>query len=341
MYDLMTKAKCIVDYLHFTKTYRGVSKNQHVPKSTIQRWVKKDGLCSKVLRSRKTRKMSQSKAELTKFIDQEIKANPFITMDDLAAKLFSERGIKLSGRTIQRNASAMDYTYKKAVSLVDHNHDNTQVRNFCTRFETAYNNNSLYSVDEAGFYVGDHPRKGRSKRGQRLAISSSKQLRKTKFSFVMVVGPNGIAAFEIIDHNYKNADFVRFFTNLNIPRGSTFVMDNLRSHHNREVQAVLTSKEITTLFTPPYSPRCNPIEKVFGMLKPMYRRKCPSISTTNKADYKQLFLELLNKYTNTSFASTFENTLAFLKETVEKIDNDPNFKFIGYDITSFIKLNQE
>ncbi len=52
----------------------------------------------------------------------------------------------------------------------------------------------LYCIDEAGFYVGDHPRKGRAKRGQRLAIGTGKSLRKTKFTLVMAIGVNGIAA---------------------------------------------------------------------------------------------------------------------------------------------------
>ena len=122
--------------------------------------------------------------------------------------------------------------------------------------EEAYVNGQLYSVDEAGFYVGDHPRKGRAKRGKRLAVGTSKTLRRTKFSLVMVVGRNG-----------------------------------------------------------------------------------PSVTSTSKEDYKQLFLTLVAQHEQTSFQSTFENTLAFLRETRESIDTYPNFKFIGYDLPAFIRLN--
>ena len=340
MYDIITKAKCLVDYQHFTKTLRGVSKNQGVPKSTIQRWVSKDAKCLEVREERKKRRTpSQTKNDVLRFIGTMLEKNPFITMNDLAASLHEQHKIQFTGRTIQRYVSEMDYTYKKAVNVIDHNHDNLQVRAFCSRFEEAYRNDNLYSIDEAGFYVGDHPRKGRSKRGKRLAVGSSKTLRRTKFSFIMVIGKNGIVAFEVIDHNYKKADFVRFFTNLTLPTGSVVLMDNLRAHHSNEVRDTLANHGIDTFFTPPYSPRCNPIEKIFGVLKPLYRKICPSITSTDKNDYKQVFVDLVTQYEQTSFQSTFDNTLVFLQDTKRNIDADASFKFIGYDISSFIRLN--
>jgi transposase len=341
MYDTITKAKCLVDYQHFSKTLRKVSKNQGVSKSTIQRWVSKDNKCKKILEKRKviTTRFSATKKNANDFIEKVLETNPFITMTDLAKMLKIECNIQLSGRTVQRYTTKLNYTYKKAVNVIDHNHDKVQVRSFCTRFEDAFADGLLYSADEAGIYVGDHPRKGRSKRGKRLAVGSSKTLRKTKFSLVMVVGVNGIAAFEVIDHNYKKPDFLRFFSNMNLPQGSLVVMDNLRAHHSPEVRNVLANKGIGILFSPPYSPRCNPIEKVFGALKPMYRKQCHLITSTNKEEYKNAFIELATKYKNTSFETTFANTLLFLRQTIHQIDTCPDFEFIGYDIPSFVRLN--
>lgn len=83
MYDVITKAKCLVDYQHFTKTLRGVSKNQGVPKSSIQRWVAKDAKCLKVREKRKKdveRTATKTKRETTCFIEKNLEANPFITI---------------------------------------------------------------------------------------------------------------------------------------------------------------------------------------------------------------------------------------------------------------------
>ena len=341
MHDIITKAKCLVDYQHFTRTLRGVAKNQGVSKSSVQRWVKQDSKCIEVMQKRKKllKTKTQVKKDVTNFIEKSIEENPFITMNDLALLLHDQCGLKFSGRTIQRYATEMDYTYKKAVNVIDHDHDNGRVRAFCTRFEEAYNSGQLYSIDDAGFYVGDHPRKGRAKRGKRLAVGSSKTLRRSKFSLVMAINKNGIAAFEVIDHNYKKPDFVRFFTNMNLPTGSVIVLDNLRAHHSNQVQEVLATRGFECLFTPPYSPRCNPIEKIFGLLKPLYRKDCPSVRSTDKEAYNQVFLDLIHKYEHSSFKSTFDNTLTFIKETIHNIDTNPNFRFMGYDISSFILLN--
>ena len=118
------------------------------------------------------------------------------------------------------------------------------------------------------FYVGDHPRRGRSKRGQKLAIYANKSLRTVKFSLIMIIGTEGVADYKILSNNCKKVDIVSFFTKLQIPTGSTIVMDNLRAHHSKETIDVIKSKGWNCLFTPPYSPRTNPIEKVFGMIKP-------------------------------------------------------------------------
>ena len=67
----------------------------------------------------------------------------------------------------------------------------------------------------------------------------------------MAVGINGIAAFQVIENNYKKADFVKFFTKMTLPQGSTIVMDNLRAHHSKEVRDVLNNKGINIIFHHP------------------------------------------------------------------------------------------
>ena len=92
-----------------------------------------------------------------RILETMIVANPFITMNEVASLLFENHGIKFSGRTLQRYASELNYTYKKAVNvIIDHDHDNVMIKSFCSSFEEAYNNGNLYSMDEAGFHVGDH-----------------------------------------------------------------------------------------------------------------------------------------------------------------------------------------
>jgi transposase len=226
---VMQKAKCIVEYKYFTPSIRGVSKRQGVPKTTVHRWIKEDREANGILQDRKEYKKREitAKKQVMQCIDKTLQTRPFITMAQLASLLHNECGVTLSERTVTRYSTEACYTYKKAVTVVDHKHDNNQVKSFCERFITAYNAGILYCVDEAGFYVGDHPRKGRSKRGERLAVGTGKSLRKSKFSLGMAIGVNGIAGAQIMAHNYKKPDFVRFFSKIPLPRGSVILMDNL------------------------------------------------------------------------------------------------------------------
>lgn len=339
---MLTKAKCIVDYLHFTKTLRGVARNQKVSKSSVQRWIKSDEVARSVMHKR-VKKVKRGKAMLRQdikhCIEKTIDDFPFITMNDLSHLIQAKCGVKRSGRTVNRYALQAGFTYKKAIHVVDADHDNVHVRRFCTQFEDAYQRGQLYCIDEAGFYVGDHPRKGRSKKGKRLAIGSGRTMRKSKFTLIMAIGVNGIAHFQILDHNCKKSDFIEFYSKMDLPRGSVVLMDNLRCHHSREIETISMERELARLFTPTYSPRCNPIEKIFGILKPLYRKRCPAIDSLNKEPFRQVFEGILHEQQGITFIKTFENTLSFLKQTIETIDANPLFKFIGYDISSFVRLN--
>lgn len=320
----MTKARAVVDYLFYSKNLRTVAKHFNVGKSSVQRWVKDDG------RAKPVRTKKQISETIRLCIERVISKNPFVTMREMAKELRRECGINISSRTADRYTKKTGLTLKKAVSLVDYKHDNREVKAFCQNFLKAHDDKSIFSMDEAGFYVGDHPRRGRSKRGQKLAIYANKSLRKIKFSLIMIIGTEGVADYKILSNNFKKADIVSFFTKLRIPTGSTIVMDNLRAHHSKETIDVIKSKGWKCLFTPPYSPRTNPIEKVFGMIKPAYRNECPSISTLDPEEFRETFESVIAMF-DRSFESTFTNTALFLQDTIRNIDANPSFVFVGYD----------
>jgi transposase len=236
---------------------------------------------------------------------------------------------------------------------VDHKHDNSQVKSFCERFIAAYEAGVLYCVDEAGFYVGDHPRKVRAKRGKRLAVGTGKSLRKSKFSLGMAIGVNGIAGAQIMTHNYKkpwrrsrrgllcgHQTLFGFSLKSPLPRGSVILMDNLKAHHSKEVEEVFNQKGYIALFTPPYSPRCNPIEKIFGIFKPMYRSRCIDLTSHKKDDFRDIFIKIIKEHMTISFNSTFQNTLHFLNETLNNIAIDPGGGVLQQSCKGLVALPQ-
>ena len=49
-------------------------------------------------------------------------------------------------------------------------------------------------------------------------------------------------------------------------------MDNMRSHHAKDVKKVLEQSGIKYLYLPPYSPDLNPIEKLWSKMKAFLRK---------------------------------------------------------------------
>ncbi len=53
--------------------------------------------------------------------------------------------------------------------------------------------------------------------------------------------------------------------------GDIVVMDNMRSHHVKQVREILEGKGMKSLYLPPYSPDLNPIEKMWSKVKAILR----------------------------------------------------------------------
>ena len=171
------------------------------------------------------------------------------------------------------------------------------------------------------------------KKGKRLAIKSDKSLRRTKFTLILAISSNGLVGYEILNHNCKKVDFIRFIENLKAPIGSTIVMDNIAFHHSKEVVAAISHKGMTTLYALSYSPKLNPVENVFGQIKPEYRLRCPP-SFNKDFDYKHVFentmIELLQ---GKSLSNFFNHIEKIAINTLEKIDVlGDHFIFCGYDL---------
>ena len=69
--------------------------------------------------------------------------------------------------------------------------------------------------------------------------------------------------------------FTAYFREKLIPAlksGDVVVMDNLHSHHVRDVKTLFDEAGIRFLYLPPYSPDLNPIEKMWSKLKAILRK---------------------------------------------------------------------
>ena len=219
MYDILTKSKAIVYYEHVVRSLRKASKKYNVSKSVLHKWIHQKN--PHLLRKQKT--VKNVRKDVKKCIEKTMLAKPFTTMRGLADICQKECNLKRSPRTMSRYMKKIGWTIKNVSKCVDHKHDNDIVTKFCKTYNEATKGN-LICIDESGFYIGDHPRKGWSPKGKKLSVFAGKSLRRSKLTLVMACSSTGIVHHEILDHNCKKIDFLSFINNLNAPRGSTLLM---------------------------------------------------------------------------------------------------------------------
>ena len=69
--------------------------------------------------------------------------------------------------------------------------------------------------------------------------------------------------------------FKNYLENTLIPRlakNSIVIMDNMKSHHAKDVKKCLDERKVNYLYLPPYSPDFNPIEKLWSKIKAILRK---------------------------------------------------------------------
>lgn len=312
------KCRAIVHYMHFEKSLRIVSKLYNVSKSSLQRWVSCKAAPMKV-RTPKVRKISD---DALKCIQDTIIANPFSSWKSLAQNVHEVHGVHVSRSTSGRALKSLGYTRKKARRVVNKHHDPSDIMEFCKSYID--NEDSLICVDESCFYVGEQGRFGYSMRGKRLHVRAQSTLRRKKYTLIMAISKDGIVHHEILDHNCKTPDFVKFIENPKVPQCSTLLMDNVQFHKSLSVKDALSVKRCKQLFIPPYSPKTNAIENAFGVMKCKFRSLCPAHADAT-FDYKSLFHNVLcNDY---NFTPYFERVNAFVQQTLCAGGVD----FVGYD----------
>ena len=312
-HNLSTKYRAIVHYSHFCRSLRKVSKIYGISKSSLQRWVRQSNHPSTV---RKTRTKKQTRRDVLNCIHTSLKTNPFLTMQQLAGIVSSQCGVLRSRRTVHRYVLQNGWSRKKAFRTVrPKERDLSLVSGFCSQYLRC--EDSLICIDEAAFFLGDHPTHGWSRRGERIRTTSGTSLRRNKLTVIMAVTSSGILHYEVLDHNCRKEDFMGFIQRLPVPPGSALLLDNIRFHHSQDVRSVADRRGFEMLFIPPYSPRFNAIENVFGILKPLYRRRCPP-NFSSCTDYRQLFEDSINSL-SCNFMGLFSKVSRSVRAVMEQL----------------------
>ena len=85
---------------------------------------------------------------------------------------------------------------------------------------------------------------------------------------------NGETAYTIYSGGTTREKFLDYLRNTLIPtlhEGDIVIMDNMRTHHVKEIQGLLQEAGMKLLYLPAYSPDLNPIENMWSKIKAILR----------------------------------------------------------------------
>ncbi len=142
------------------------------------------------------------------------------------------------------------------------------------KLQPTLNGTQLIFLDESGFRLGDCSRYGWAPKGK---DAKGKHVQCTWKTLTMVgaIGLDGVRGFMTVDSGTSRDVFEAFIEQQLVPNlnpGDIVVMDNLAAHKGLKVRQMLEKVGASILFTPPYCPEFNPIEKMWAKLKGIIRR---------------------------------------------------------------------
>jgi hypothetical protein len=120
---------------------------------------------------------------------------------------------------------------------------------------------AIISVDETCLYVHPRHRSGYAKRGRRLHVP----LHHTAIQVHAVVGGQQLSGVktQVPQGSVNSQTYASFVRQLQADPSHTHLMDNVTFHESKVVKEALAAKNLTALYSPPYSPECDPVEMAF------------------------------------------------------------------------------
>lgn len=265
MYSLDFKLACIRLYVS-CKSYRKVASLIGSSASSVCRWAKMD------LTACIHRKQHKKTYIPIDAINTFITTHPLSTVREVHNSLLQQMDIHVSNELIRLTMRKKGLTKKRARFYLAPSHVEKAISDFQER-KQAFANRCIVPIDETGFSSNVRPGYGWSKRGKRLHIryrSSATEKRHT--SVVAAADPrDGNIHKMSIEGHFSKDTFLLFLQTLPFPTKTVLLMDNVRFHHCVEVKSYIAYRKWDVLYTPPYSPWFNPIERIFSLVKGHFR----------------------------------------------------------------------
>ena len=277
--SLLLRQRVLLEYGSI-KSLRKCSSKFNVSKSIISKWVRTAKMLIPI-----TKKKSKTQPSYYLIIYNYIKLNPLSRLKDIQYLLITSCKIKLSITKIFYILKELKITKKRTKRIV------RKSKLYAEKLEKQrlnyiklvknINFDNVISIDESGFTKEMFPHYGYALKGTKIIKKTTSQ-KHNNYSLIMAITNKLVIAHHITKGAVNKNIFYNFLISKLLPSCSehtyTFILDNVRFHHSKVVKDIITSKGHNILYTPPYSPVLNPVERVFSIIKTnIRRRECKSI----------------------------------------------------------------
>ncbi len=152
--------------------------------------------------------------------------------------------------------------------------DVTEKRETRTEHLLNYNKNNLVFLDESGINIDLTRIYGRSAGGSRCVdkVPLSKKKNTTILSSIRLSRQTVYTTYQGGTNKDKFIDYLKNVLAPTLHENNIVIMDNMRTHHAKEVRKTIEDLKINVIYLPPYSPDFNPIEKMWSKIKSVLRK---------------------------------------------------------------------
>jgi len=274
---------------------------------TIYRWNKQNDKEEKQKRGRKPKIIGEA-LELLLSYDEN---NNAATLRELSDYLFKQTGQRFSQATIFRILEKHGITRKKAEKQYSEQ-DEEKVKQFVKDNSQLLSLSSFSAVDECGFNLGAAPFYARSPKGKR-AIVKRPGKRGSNYTLTLCVQNikgKAVISYKLIKGGSKTKDFHKFLSKVKFT--THLLLDNARIHHATDscrklklstIAELAKKKKIELVYLPGYSPKLNPVEKCFSVIKNYYRQQRPR----SEKELRRVIKEAIAKIQQLDLTKTFKN----------------------------------
>jgi len=261
MLDNETRELLVKAYKNYTaKELSGIF-NIHI--SSVYRIVKqkRDTGCVKLQTNKRGRKSVLTEKDF-KNISGLSDSQPDITINEIIEK----PGLKATNETVRKAVIKWDInTRKNHYTLQSVNVPGViyERKNWMGHLP-GYDKNKLVFIDESGVNMDLTRIYGRAIDGKRCAgkVPLNTPQNTTILSSVRYTGETVYTVYQGGTTSDKFAGYLKNKPAPGLHKDDIVIMDNMRTHHSKEVKKIIEELKINVVYLPPYSPGFNPIEKM-------------------------------------------------------------------------------